>query len=532
MTSSIGLTARLFFESLQDEDLRRFVVPEVLSVLDVIFGGHISGEDLKGVVTTLSDMSDLLKEPKSRHLILSLISERKRAELKNRLELADDDVITVDFNESRLRLLREFFGIYDENIGIAVSPSSTTIAPRYGLFDHQRSAVNRLMPLLTQDDRRAILHLPTGVGKTRTAMYVVAEFLRANEQSVVVWLASGRELLEQAVESFRGAWEHIGNRPVSLETMWGDRKPDLDGLKDGFIAVGLAKAWAMDSGTDAGWAARLSPRVRLVIFDEAHQSIAQTYRYITEELTLDFRCALLGLTATPGRTWADIEKDGVLAEFYGHNKVGLEVPGENPIEYLIENDYLARPTFRTLLSEAGLDLSDSDLARIRRSLDIPDKVVESLSLSESYLTAVLSAIEELLYKGHLRVLVFAATVQHARMLAAILAVRKIVNAVVTGSTAEHERARAIRAFTQESTEPMVLVNFGVLTTGFDAPKASAVVIARPTQSLVLYSQMVGRAIRGPRAGGTETCEIVTVVDPNLQGFGDVAEAFLNWEDVW
>ncbi|MDE2824463.1 MAG: helicase-related protein, partial [Chloroflexota bacterium] len=90
----------------------------------------------------------------------------------------------------------------------------------------------------------------------------------------------------------------------------------------------------------------------------------------------------------------------------------------------------------------------------------------------------------------------------------------------------------IRAFKSEAEAPMVLVNFGVLTTGFDAPRASAVVIARPTQSLVLYSQMVGRAIRGPRAGGTDTCEVVTVVDPNLPGFGDVAAAFSNWEDVW
>ena len=80
--------------------------------------------------------------------------------------------------------------------------------------------------------------------------------------------------------------------------------------------------------------------------------------------------------------------------------------------------------------------------------------------------------------------------------------------------------------------PFVLNNYGVLTTGFDAPKASAVVIARPTRSLVLYSQMIGRVIRGPKAGGTETCEIVTVVDPHLPGFGSVAEAFSNWEDAW
>jgi superfamily II DNA or RNA helicase len=76
------------------------------------------------------------------------------------------------------------------------------------------------------------------------------------------------------------------------------------------------------------------------------------------------------------------------------------------------------------------------------------------------------------------------------------------------------------------------MNYGVLTTGFDAPQTSAALIARPTKSLVLYSQMIGRAIRGPRAGGNETAEILTVVDTGLQGFGDVEQAFLNWEDVW
>ena len=79
---------------------------------------------------------------------------------------------------------------------------------------------------------------------------------------------------------------------------------------------------------------------------------------------------------------------------------------------------------------------------------------------------------------------------------------------------------------------MVIVNYGVLTTGFDAPAISAAVIARPTRSLVLYSQMVGRATRGTRAGGNEEAEIVTVVDPHLPGFGNVADAFRNWEDVW
>ena len=428
--------------------------------------------------------------------------------------------------------MRDFFGLVDERIVPPPVPPTDTITPEYGLFDHQRTAVRKLAPLLAQDERRAVLHLPTGVGKTRTALHVVADSLRAYEPSVVVWLASGKELLEQAVVAFKEAWTHLGTRPLQIGTMWGDRMPNLDGFSDGFLAVGLAKGWTRISRTDPEWAARLAPRVRLVVFDEAHQSIARTYRRITDDLTLDFRCALLGLTATPGRTWADIDKDGELAEFFAGNKFILEVPGDNPIEYLIDNGYLARPIFRTLFSKPGLGITDREQARIAQVLEIPEDIVATLSMSEQYVTAVLGAIEELLGAGHRRVLVFAATVKHARVLTAVLVARNIRSDVVTGLTPKRVRKRAIKSFISDDEVPMVLVNFGVLTTGFDAPKASAVVIARPTQSLVLFSQMVGRALRGPMAGGTETCEILTVVDPNLPGFGDVAAAFLNWEDVW
>ena len=90
----------------------------------------------------------------------------------------------------------------------------------------------------------------------------------------------------------------------------------------------------------------------------------------------------------------------------------------------------------------------------------------------------------------------------------------------------------IAAFKAASDEPRVIVNYGVLTTGFDAPQTSAAVIARPTKSLVLFSQMVGRATRGERAGGNKRAEVATVVDTRLPGFCNMADAFDNWEDVW
>ena len=427
--------------------------------------------------------------------------------------------------------LCEFFGLYDEHL-FQPQAAETTVVPDFALFDHQRGAVRQLLPLLAEGERRAILHLPTGVGKTRTAMHAVARVMHDNDPCVVVWLASGRELLDQAQDAFQQAWTHLGNRPVQAGLMRGDTMPDLTRFDDGFLAVSLAKAWAVLSGPDPDWAARLAPQVRLVVFDEAHQSIARTYRRIADELTMDYRCGLLGLTATPGRTWADIDEDGKLAEFFAGNKVTLQVPGDDPIAFLVDNGYLAKPVFRTLLSEPGLRIDEHESARIAASLDIPEDILAAMSMSEQYVAAVLEAVEELVEDGHRRVIVFAASVPHARLLTAILLARKVRSHAVTGATPTRTRARAIRAFKADDDKPMVLVNFGVLTTGFDAPLASAAVIARPTKSLVLYSQMVGRAIRGPKAGGTDTCTVVTVVDPALPGFGDVASAFSNWEDVW
>ena len=188
--------------------------------------------------------------------------------------------------------------------------------------------------------------------------------------------------------------------------------------------------------------------------------------------------------------------------------------------------------FEHYFSKPGLRLDRDERYRVSKGLDIPESIVESLSLKEQYVTAVLRAIETLMSEGHKRVLVFAATVNQAKTLHAVLFARSQKSYVVTAHTPIRERTNSIEHFKSDEDISIVLVNYGVLTTGFDAPKASAVVIARPTRSLVLFSQMVGRAIRGPKAGGTDTCDLITVVDPSLPGFGDVADAFLNWEDIW
>lgn len=526
----LGLSVRQFFDLVSDEDVRKFIDPGLLRVLDAVLGGGVAGDELRRLAVALVAFSEVLADAAKRRLVLQLLPVEKREELAVRANRDVRPTAAETWTDGEVKELRGFFGIADESV--AIRPDHpTSVAPTYGLFEHQRVAVNTIKPLLQEGERRAVLHLPTGAGKTRTAMYVVAEWLRNNDPSVVVWLASGRELLEQAVASFVEAWRYLGSRSVQIGQVWGAQEVALGDFVDGFLVVGLAKGWALMS-RDPDWAARLSKHVRLVVFDEAHQSVAPTYSRLTNELTLDYRCALLGLTATPGRSWRDLDKDGALADFYARNKVTLDVPGTNPVSYLIESGFLARPTFRTLLAEPGVRLDNKELVRIGEGLDIPVDILESLSMSEQYVAAVLQAVEELFQAGHRRVLVFAATVDHARVTAALLLARGTRSVAVTASTAIRARNDAIRRFRADDEGPMVLVNFGVLTTGFDAPQASAAVIARPTRSLVLYSQMIGRVVRGPKAGGTPSCEILTVVDPGLPGFGDLTKAFLNWEQLW
>jgi superfamily II DNA or RNA helicase len=168
---------------------------------------------------------------------------------------------------------------------------------------------------------------------------------------------------------------------------------------------------------------------------------------------------------------------------------------------------------------------------VKEHLDIPDDILKKLADDEMRNLAIITEVEQMA-KRHRRILVFASTVAHSDLIAAVLKIRGYAAYSVTSHTKSHLRSTMIEKFKSDSDHPIILCNYGVLTTGFDAPLTSAALIARPTKSLVLYSQMVGRAIRGVKAGGNAEAEIVTVIDYQLPGFGSVAEAFNNWEDVW
>jgi superfamily II DNA or RNA helicase len=407
------------------------------------------------------------------------------------------------------------------------TPLPTTAKPAYGLFPHQRRATTRARNLISTGKTRLLLHMPTGSGKTRTATSLVCDHLREHEGRPVLWFASTRELLEQAAREFHRAWATLGNREVPIVTAWGGQDWGGEPPADGLLVASLQTVHAR-SGEPA-FISELGRAIGLIVFDEAHQAIAPTYRRVVQAMSVAGQpiTPILGLSATPGRTFAGSAADEALAEFFDHTKIELDTASDrvvrNPVEYLIDEGYLARPEFR-LLGELP-DAQDDP------TTDSDDDVDLGMDATD-YLQAVTATVLELIRESHRRVIVFAASVDIAHIIAATLRAVGVLADAVDGTTSPEVRDTAIRLYKSPAPVPRVLVNYGVLTTGFDAPQTSAVVIARPTRSLVLYSQMVGRGIRGPKAGGNKNAVVVTVVDPSVPAFGSIAAAFTHWEDLW
>jgi superfamily II DNA or RNA helicase len=269
--------------------------------------------------------------------------------------------------------------------------------------------------------------------------------------------------------------------------------------------------------------------------DEAHQTIAPTYQLLIESLIVSKKADLIGLSATPGRTWNDRGSDRLLAKFFYYQKAKVRIDGfDNPVDYLISEGYLAKASYTTLLHNSGIELTDDDLTYLKDNCQLSDKILEKISKDRLRNLLIVTKVQELV-KVHQRIILFAITKEHALVLNSLLTALGVHSRCVTSDTPIHERSKAIEEFKiarSIDSSPKVLCNFGILTTGFDAPETSCAVIARPTDSLVLYSQMVGRAVRGIRSGGNLEAEIVTVIDESLPGFGNVADAFTNWDDVW
>ena len=518
----------------------------ILKLTELDAGHRLSTAEINNAILEYHGSVALLQSKKHREVILNALTERQARDLCRKLDLPTDDpwVRLTETKISRYSNLEsslfDWFEIpiderqtktveqHDPDFSILEPSNDPTL--KHGLFPHQESAINRIRTFLDSEKPRALLHMPTGSGKTRTAMNFVCEVLNQNKSALVVWLAYNGELCSQAAQEFQKAWFVHGNRDVFLQRFWGKHSiPDIN--KTGVIFAGLDKLWSKTRKNNA-WLFNLSSKTSLLVFDEAHQASARTYSTMTEVLLHD-EAKLLGLSATPGRTYNDPESDEILSSMFFRQKVTLEVIGyASPIDFLISKGYLSKTTFKQIYSTSA-KIPEKALKELQKGGELSAESLDALSQDELRNLLIVQNIRTLIKNGHSRIIVFANSVEHAKLLSTYMNLRTdITTHYITGETPTSEREYWINRFKGVEIEPIVLFNYGVLTTGFDAPKTSAAIISRPTKSLVLYSQMVGRVIRGSKVNGTANATVLTVIDQNLPGFRDLSEAFTNWEDVW
>jgi DNA repair protein RadD len=359
----------------------------------------------------------------------------------------------------------------------------------FKLRDYQNEAVESTIKHFRKSDDSAVIVLPTGAGKS----LVIAELARLAKRKILV-LAHVKELVEQNHAKYQSYGLNAGIYSAGLKQ------------KTNTYQVTFASIQSVARNLED-----FSESYSLVIIDECHrvsgildenQKIHETSSNRSEktsqylELLQQLKnynpgLKVLGLTATPYRMGV-----GWIYRYHynGFTRADEVRPFrhciyELPLIYMINRGYLTKPK----LVDATVE--HYDFSYLQPASNGSYNGSEVNALLEKYPRVTQGICEQIMQitneEGRKGVMVFAATVKHAQEIASYLPSEK--TALITGETSSSERDRLISLF--KARELHYLVNVSVLTTGFDAPHVDFIAILRPTESVSLYQQIVGRGLR-------------------------------------
>ncbi|WP_421419514.1 DEAD/DEAH box helicase family protein [Pseudoalteromonas lipolytica] len=353
---------------------------------------------------------------------------------------------------------------------------------KYVLRPYQQEAVQRTVSHFKQSDEAALIVLPTGAGKS----LVIAELASIAKQKILV-LAHVKELVEQNAQKyisfgFEASIFSAGLKQKSLKEQ-----------------VTFASVQSLARNT-----AQLSDTYSLLIIDECHRvsgdDQSQYGQVISSLKKQNPRLKVLGLTATPfrmGMGWVYHH------HYHGFVRGDKDAPFkkcifELPLRYMIKHGYLTSP------HEVDAAISHYDFSSLPSDSFGRYSAENMNALLKDNTRATKAIIEQVIdYSEHRHgVMIFAATVMHAKEIVGYLPTDN--TALITGDTDNNERDTIINQFKAKKLK--FLVNVSVLTTGFDAPHVDFIAILRPTESVSLYQQIVGRGLR--LSEGKKECLVI------------------------
>ena len=321
----------------------------------------------------------------------------------------------------------------------------------YQLRDYQSDLLDRVFQSWDTSNRRIMLQLPTGGGKTILFSYLVAQTIERG--GLVLILAHREELIIQAV----------------------DKVETITGITPGIIKAGYKPDYSLpiQVASVQSLTRRLAycPQFDLVVVDEAHHATANSYRNVLAHFP---NSLVLGVTATP------IRLDGS-----GFRGLFDELVCGVTVKELIEMGSLS--PYKYFAPAQSMSL----VGVRKRGGDYSAESIESANPSESVAADCLKAYRD--YLQDKTVVVFAVSVQHSKAIASSFSANGIPAAHLDGSSDSNTRALTMTAFREGKIR--VLSNCALFDEGLDIPGLDAVILARPTASLSRFLQMVGRSLR-------------------------------------
>lgn len=331
------------------------------------------------------------------------------------------------------------------------------------MFDYQSELSKEIVHLMNSK-KSGFISLPTGAGKTRTAVHALLDASRNFANFRVVWMAPSIELLDQAHKTIEQLWKEFGSAPnLSITRDNGNFE-----FPHGVWLTTPQLVNARDLSMGGVWDG--------VIFDEAHQMQAETFQGAVNKIKQGNQgFFLIGLSATPGRS-NELEIKS-LAELFSNNLVVSSILGNQPVKFLQDRGVLSRLDFKWLSVAA----SEENRLKI-----VYEKCIELSSIGK-------------------KTLVFMGNLRDAEALALALRTSGFSAWYVDGNTSDQSRRSRLKEFADAKAG--ILTNQKLLTTGYDCPAVSDVILGSKVGSAIQFEQMVGRAARGPRTGGARKSTI-------------------------
>lgn len=346
------------------------------------------------------------------------------------------------------------------------------IADMYKLRPYQQEAVDKTLEYFRKSRLPAVIVLPTGAGKS----LVIAELAKIARGRVLV-LAHVKELVEQNHAKYISYDLDAGVYSAGLHKKQTSQKVIFGSIQ--------SVARAQDSFFN---------NFNLVVIDECHrvndEGSTQYATVIAKLRERNENICILGLTATPYRLGS-----GWIYE-YNHNgelKTTQECffkrcVYELPLNYMIKNNFLTQP-IKVDIPVTCYDFSElTESNKMYTTAQVEELLKKQKRLTPLIVKNIINITETYQRQG---VMIFSSTVKHAQEILSYLP--KNDAKIVIGDTDIAERDLIIESFKKK--EFKYLVNVSVLTTGFDAPHVDVIAILRPTESVSLYQQIIGRGLR-------------------------------------